>query len=430
MNFGSKNLTTLLSSEEFFKTSFGNIIEWYDFSLYGIFAVSIAHSFFPNHSQFISILMTLLMFSISFAARPIGSLIFGYMGDKLGKLYSVNLSIWCMAIPTALIGLLPTYAQIGSVAPISLIILRFIQGVSAGGQFSGLIAIAVTNFKQIRSFCISIILTVSMAGSLLASIIGLISYKLFNIITLSDIAWRVPFIISGILFLIYLRTKPTIVKENIQLNYKLKDIFKKQTYEMIYMTLLSGVMCSIYYILYSYSVTFMRIHLAISESKPLIAINILFFISLICYPIFGKLADKTNNRIKITKTFTLLLAISIILLSSRLNFSWILCCLTIMVIINCGISTYMTSMFAEIFDDKYKMTACSLCYSIGAVLGGFSPSIAEIATQGSPSGFYMLLLSLSFALYLLLDRIPETRGYKMFILKNCKNPESTSKVNY
>ncbi|MFN7095761.1 MAG: MFS transporter, partial [Burkholderiales bacterium] len=83
------------SASDFLKTSFGNILEWYDFSLYGIFTVSISKAFFPSSSAFLSLLMAFLAFSVSFLARPCGSIIFGYIGDKMGKHYSVNLSIWC-----------------------------------------------------------------------------------------------------------------------------------------------------------------------------------------------------------------------------------------------------------------------------------------------------------------------------------------------
>ena len=82
-----------------------------------------------------------------------------------------------------------------------------------------------------------------------------------------------------------------------------------------------------------------------------------------------------------------------------------------MVVLYSGISTFLTGMFAEIFKQEYRMTACSLCYSGGAVIGGFSPSIAEIVTTGSKSGLYLLLLALTFALYLLLVNIPQTPGY-------------------
>ena len=100
-------------TKDFIKTSLGNMLEWYDFSLYAFFALRMSQSFFPNFSPFISLLLAFLTFGVSFIGRPIGSLIFGYIGDRIGKHYSVNLAIWCMAVPTIIIGLLPTYSQIG-----------------------------------------------------------------------------------------------------------------------------------------------------------------------------------------------------------------------------------------------------------------------------------------------------------------------------
>lgn len=139
-----------LTSEmsDFIKSSFGNIIEWYDFTIYGLFALQIAKSFFPNDNRLISLMFIFATFAIGFLARPLGSIIFGILGDNYGKSYAVNLSIWLMAIPTMLIGILPSYQQIGILAPILLIILRICQGISAGGQFSGLIILNPAAFAR------------------------------------------------------------------------------------------------------------------------------------------------------------------------------------------------------------------------------------------------------------------------------------------
>ena len=111
-----------------FKNSFGNIIEWYDFSLYGYFATVIASQFFTNESQFVALIATFGAFAAGFIARPIGAVFFGRLGDRLGRHYAMNLAIILMAVPTVVMAFLPDYSLIGIWAPILLVVVRLLQG--------------------------------------------------------------------------------------------------------------------------------------------------------------------------------------------------------------------------------------------------------------------------------------------------------------
>ena len=117
------------------KVSFGNIIEWYDYSLYGYFAIIISEQFFPSHSSWLSLLLTFGTFAAGYIARPLGSIFFGYLGDRKGRHFAMNIAILFMAIPTIAMAFIPTYDTIGVLAPLILITIRIFQGISAGGQF-------------------------------------------------------------------------------------------------------------------------------------------------------------------------------------------------------------------------------------------------------------------------------------------------------
>src|SRR6202030_461293 len=108
----------------------GNILEWYDFSIYGFFAYAIGQNFFPSHSKSTSLIDAFGVFAAGFLMRPIGALLFGQIGDRLGRKQALTISVVAMAVPTVLIGLLPTHDQIGVMAPILLVVLRLIQGLS------------------------------------------------------------------------------------------------------------------------------------------------------------------------------------------------------------------------------------------------------------------------------------------------------------
>src|SRR3990167_10567537 len=112
----------------------GNALEWYDFALYGYFALTIGKLFFPQFSTFASLMATFGIFAAGFIMRPLGGIIFGHIGDKFGRKDALLWSIYLMAIPTTLIGLLPTYEQIGWVAPFLLNLIRLAQGLSMGGE--------------------------------------------------------------------------------------------------------------------------------------------------------------------------------------------------------------------------------------------------------------------------------------------------------
>lgn len=192
-----------------------------------------------------------------------------------------------------------------------------------------------------------------------------------------------------------------------------KEIFIKQPTEMIFMMLLASVRGSIHYIIFSYVLLFMDTRIHIKNSMAVMSLFLLT--SFFCYPLFGYLADKCPDRIKISKNYTLFLIFWIFVLSFSSNLLWFIPCFLAIVICYSAISSYITSLFAEIFHENYRMTACSLCYNLGTVFSGFSPFISELLTKELATGFYMFLLLLGFFLYILQDKIKDTNGYKVCI---------------
>ncbi|WP_300524453.1 MFS transporter [Alcanivorax sp.] len=114
----------------------GNVIEWYDFALYGFMASILSQLFFPSDNEVASLLATYGVFAAGFVMRPLGSFVFGWLGDTIGRSKTMLLSVALMFLPTLFLGLLPSYAVIGIWAPILLVIIRLVQGLSVGGEFS------------------------------------------------------------------------------------------------------------------------------------------------------------------------------------------------------------------------------------------------------------------------------------------------------
>ena len=118
----------------------GNVLEWYDFSVFGFFAPIIGAQFFPSEDPLASTLSAFGVFAAGYVMRPLGGMVFSYWGDRYGRKRALELSVFLMAIPTSLVGVLPTHAQAGVAAAILLVVLRLLQGFSVGGEYIGSIA--------------------------------------------------------------------------------------------------------------------------------------------------------------------------------------------------------------------------------------------------------------------------------------------------
>ena len=173
----------------------GNALEWYDYALYAQFAYIIGVKFFPQ-TEFVEIL-TFAVFAAGFVVRPLGGIIFGQIGDRFGRRIALVLGIMLMAIPTAGIGLLPSYESIGITAPIILVIIRLLQGFSLGGEFSGCIAYIVEHSPADKRGLAGSAAFVSMC---LGMLLGLIVAQGFTYFlseeNLLSWGWRIPFIVG------------------------------------------------------------------------------------------------------------------------------------------------------------------------------------------------------------------------------------------
>lgn len=125
----------------------GNVMEWYDFAVYGYFAMVIGRQFFPSDTPSVSLIAAFGAFAVGFLVRPLCGLIFGRIGDLVGRQRAMMLSVMAMAIPTVLIGLLPTYEAIGVAAPLSIVLIRIIQGLSVGGEYTSSLVFLVEHAK-------------------------------------------------------------------------------------------------------------------------------------------------------------------------------------------------------------------------------------------------------------------------------------------
>ncbi|MBV9120602.1 MAG: MHS family MFS transporter [Chloroflexi bacterium] len=181
-------------------SSAGTMIEWYDFYLYGSLAAFFGANFFPTGNPTASLLASLATFGAGFAVRPLGAIVFGHVGDLVGRKYSFLVTISVMGLGTFLIGCMPTYAQIGIAAPLILVLLRLLQGLALGGEYGGAaIYVAEHAPDHRRGFFTSWIQTTATIGLALAYLIITVTRVAMPSADFNSYGWRIPFFISAIL---------------------------------------------------------------------------------------------------------------------------------------------------------------------------------------------------------------------------------------
>ncbi|MEM7123190.1 MAG: MFS transporter [Pseudomonadota bacterium] len=178
----------------------GNALEWYDFAIYGYFAATIGFQFFPDDDPAVSVIASFGVFAIGFLARPVGAVLFGHLGDRVGRRRVLVLSIVLMAGPTTLIGFLPTYDDIGFWAPAILIALRLLQGLSVGGEMTGSITFMVEGAPPSRRGLAGSWAYLGVGiGFLLGSAAGSLVTWLLDGAAVDDWGWRLPFLCGAII---------------------------------------------------------------------------------------------------------------------------------------------------------------------------------------------------------------------------------------
>jgi MFS transporter, MHS family, proline/betaine transporter len=188
----------------------GNFMEWFDFAVYGFFATTIGDLFFPNSNPAVSLLSSLAVFGVAFFMRPIGGFVLGSFADRRGRRWTLALTVTIMGIATTLLGLLPTYEQVGILAPILLVLMRCLQGFSAGGEWTGSSAFLLEHVPATRRGLFgSIISSTAALAVIIGSLSALVLNSLLSDAALNSWGWRLPFIAAAPVGMIglYIRLK-------------------------------------------------------------------------------------------------------------------------------------------------------------------------------------------------------------------------------
>lgn len=277
----------------------GNVMEWFDFAVYGYFASIIGTHFFPSENPAISLIAAFGAFAAGFLVRPLGGLLFGRIGDLVGRKRAMLLSVMAMAVPTVLIGLMPTYRTIGIAAPILLVLLRIIQGLSVGGEYtSSLIFLAEHAKPGHRARTAFWGMWGATAGILLGSAIGAFISGVLTEEQLLNWGWRIPFLLGSLVALTgYLirrgihTTTPVGASES-----PIKDTFGRYRWDVLKVALLNVGFGVGFYAAFVYAVTYIKTIDKLPESVAL-DLNTMSMVLLLCLiPVASWLSDHIGRK--------------------------------------------------------------------------------------------------------------------------------------
>ena len=405
--------------------SIGVLVHWFDWAVYAYMASTISKIFFPESDETAALLATFAVFAVSFFVRPIGAIIFGRLGDKLGRKQTLSIVIFAMAISTLVLGLLPGYGAIGIWAPILLIATRIVQGLAAGGEF-GSAAAFLGEFSPAkkRGFGVSWLEFGSLLGFLLASFVVYLLNQAFDAATIQAWAWRIPFLITVPLGLIglYIRRKIEDTPEFEQLqaletvsHAPVKEVFTRNWKEFIQTCGMEIFMNVTFYVVLVYLFTYQEVQLGVDEGNAALLSTLASALGLVIVPLAGIASDKVGRKPVLMTAAVALTLLSVplfMLMSIREDWAVFVSTLGLALILAIILGTHAVTV-VELFPTRTRQTGLSIAYAVTAALfAGTAPYVLtwllDLTKNDVLPGIFLAVVGVVGIITVV--SIPETRG--------------------
>ncbi|MFF8837405.1 MFS transporter [Streptomyces sp. NPDC015130] len=375
----------------------GTTIEWYDFFLYGSAAALVFNTlFFPSADPLVGTLIAFITYAIGFAARPLGGIVFGHFGDKVGRKKLLVLSLLMMGGATFAMGLLPTYENIGVWAPILLTVLRLVQGFALGGEWGGAVLIVSEHGgDRHRGFWASWPQAGAPGGNLLATGVLALLAAVQSEADFQAWGWRIPFLLSGLLVVIGLWIRVSVSESPVFLEAQAKaeaaaaagvkeeapvvEVFRRSWREV-----LSAIGTRFgenisYYILTSFLLVYVTVHLELPKSTALNAVLIGSAVHFVTIPLWGALSDRIGRR-PVTLIGSAGMAIWAFVffgLVDSKSFVVIVLAVTAGLLLHGAMYGPQAAFISEMFDTKVRYSGASMGSQLASILAGaLAPIIA------------------------------------------------------
>jgi MHS family shikimate/dehydroshikimate transporter-like MFS transporter len=383
-----------------FASMIGTSIEWYDFFIFGTAsALVFGRLFFPTFSELAGTLAAFASFAVGFVARPVGGLVFGHIGDRIGRKTTLVVTLAMMGIATFLMGLMPTYASIGVWAPILMVVLRFAQGLAVGGEWGGAVLMATEHSdRKRRGFFGSFAQVGSAIGGLMATGMFLAMQQLPEDDFLAW-GWRVPFLISIVLVFVGVFIRLKIMESPVFARIKeAHRVAKVPVVELLRfdtrnVLLAAGLYLAhgvLFYAMTVYTLNFTTREYGLTQNTYLIGVTAAGAIQCLTIPLFGALSDKLGRR-----PVMMFGALFIVAFAIPLNFlitseAPVLMWLAVVIGICIGhnaVYSPTAALYSEMFPAHVRYSGASLGYQLGGAIAGFVPLTAA-SLVGAAGGAY------------------------------------------
>ncbi|OGV26838.1 MAG: hypothetical protein A3F18_02650 [Legionellales bacterium RIFCSPHIGHO2_12_FULL_37_14] len=366
----------------------GNALEWYDFTIYAFFVPIIAKQFFPHKDPFLSLLATFGVFAVGFLVRPFGAVLFGYIGDHVGRKKALIISMIMMSFPTFLIGLLPNYQHIGLAAPILLVLLRIVQGLAVSGELTTATVFLIEHADvDKRGIAGSLAMSSALLGMVFSAVFATLTSQLLIDENLMLWGWRLPFLLGGLIGIMGLIVRLRSIDPSIYLNHKessnkvnlwvhLRSLPVNTVVVGIFLT--SVMACSNYFL-----VAFFNTFLVTTEGlalRPVMVINaVAITLQVILTVVMGRISDFVGRKLVLglgmVSMACAIYPIFWMLTQKSLFFAFLgeitFACVASM------LTGLIPTTLAEMFDTFNRNTGISVSYNLSlALFGGTAPLIA------------------------------------------------------
>ena len=402
-----------------FAGALGNVLEWYDFAVYGLFAAIIGMHFFPSDNPSTSLIASFGAFAAGYLARPVGSIFFGHIGDRYGHKTALTASVMMMAVPTFLVGCLPDFASIGILAPILLVALRLAQGLSVGGEYTTSVSFLAENAEtKHRAIFASWSSIGSASGILLGSGVFALIVFILGTEAVQEWAWRLPFLFGIVIAAVGLYLRRQIQEADPPDHpprYPMAECVEKHFGEM---TRLGAIVIGIslgYYLAFIYAAAWLHQDIHVAEAR-VIDINTFNMLAMvITIPIAAVVSDRVGRRPVLLAGYGAMVIFSyplFWLMQTGSTAGILFAQLTFAVLLGVAAGG-LPALLAEISPPRVRVTLMSFAYNVvQGIVGGTAPMIAVFLVTRTH-------LDLSPAIYLSLGtliswivvfRLKETRG--------------------
>lgn len=390
----------------------GNILEWYDFSVFGFFAVAIGRNFFPSANPTTSLIEAFGVFGAGFLMRPLGALLFGYLGDKRGREIALTLSVMAMAVPTFLIGVLPGYQRIGVAASVIMVLLRLLQGISAGGEYTTSVVFLVEQGRQDQRGLMGAYGNFgAIAGVMLGSAVGTCVTILLPREEVHAWGWRIPFLLGitiGLAGYFIRREINRTAAAHESTTPPLVEVLSSQWQRIAQVAGFKVLDVVGFYLIFVYATTYMVHIVGIPKHDALAMNTISIGAMLLLIPLFGQLSDVIGRKplLLASALGTLLLAWPLFRLMQRQQmFVWMLGGQLGFAMLIAMFKGTEAAASAEAFAKGMRCSGVALSHNLcTALFGGTAPMAATYLVQRtqndmSPS-IYLMVAALVSALFI------------------------------